>query len=75
MDIPKTIVYVQTKDMAWKVFHFLEQTAAKRCYVGMYHANLTSHTKSVVYQDFRGSSSSLRCLLATVTFGMVGVHS
>lgn len=75
MDIPKTIVYVQTKDMVWKVYHFLQQAALKRCYVGMYHANLTSHTKSVVHQDFRGPSSSLRCLVATVAFGMVGIHS
>ena len=55
--IPKTIVYVQTKDMAWKVYHFLQQAALKWCYVGMYHANLTSHTKSVVHRDFGGPSS------------------
>ena len=71
-DIPKTIVYVQTKDMACKVYHFLQQAALKRGYVGMYHANLTSHTKSVVHRDFGGPSSSLRCLVATVAFGMVG---
>ena len=70
-DIPKTIVYVQTKDMAWKVYHYLQQAPLKRCYVGMYHANLTSHTKSVV-QDFGGASSSLRCLVVTMAFGMVG---
>ena len=74
IDIPKTIVYVQSKDVAWKVHHLLQQAALKRCYVGMYRADLTSHTKSVVHQHFRGSSSTLRCLVATVAFGMVGIH-
>ena len=73
-DIPKTIVYVQTKDMAWKVYHFLQEAALKRCYLGMYHANLTSSTKSSVYQSFKGGSSTLRCLVATVAFGMVGIY-
>lgn len=57
--------------MAWKVYHFLQEAALKQCYLGMYHANLTSNTKSIVYQSFRGT---LRCLVVTVAFGMVGAY-
>ena len=32
--------------------------------MGMYYADLISHTKSVIMQDFQGSSP-LRCLVAT----------
>lgn len=69
--IPKMLVYVQTKDMAWRLYSHMQREAAKRCYVGVYHANLTQTTKSIVYQDFRSSGSSMRCLIATVAFGMV----
>ena len=69
--IPKMIVYVQTKDMAWKVYSFLQRESEKRCYVTVYHANLTQTTKSMVYQEFSSPSSSVRCLVATVAFGMV----
>ena len=69
--IPKTIIYVATKNMAWKVYSTLHREAAKRCYVSVYHADLTSHTKSAIYREFKSSGSSLRCLVATVAFGMV----
>ena len=65
------IVYVHTKDVAWKVYHFLQGASATQCYVGMYHASLTQHTKSSIYCEFRSTTSSLRCLVATVAFGMV----
>ena len=69
--IPKMLIYVQTKNMAWKVHTVLQGEAAKRCYVGVYHANLTPHTKSAIYSQFKSAGSSLRCLVATVAFGMV----
>ena len=69
--IPKMIIYVQTKDMVWKVYQYLQREALKRCYVGMYHASLTSTTKSAIYQSFVGTTYTLRCLVATVAFGMV----
>ncbi len=69
--IPKIIIYVQTKNMAWKVYNTLHKDAAKQCYVGVYHADLTAHTKSAIHHEFKRAASSLRCLVATVAFGMV----
>lgn len=69
--IPKMIVYVQTKNAAWRVYSCLQKESAKRSYVAVYHASLTQTTKLAVYEDFRSSGSSLRCLVATVAFGMV----
>ena len=62
--IPKTIIYVATKNMAWKVYSTLHREAAKRCYVSVYHADLTSHTKSLLYfsslnKIFIGTTSDL----------------
>ena len=57
--------------MTWKVHSLLQREAAKQCYVGVYHADLTPHTKSAVYSQFKSAGSSLRCLIATVAFGMV----
>ena len=64
-------MYVPTKDNAWKLYHHLQKESANKDFVGMYHANLTSNTKLAVYSDFRRIDSSLRCLVATVAFGMV----
>lgn len=69
--IPKSIVYVQTKDMAWKVYSYLQRVCARHSYVGVYHASLTQATKAHIYQEFRSGGSTLRCLIATVAFGMV----
>lgn len=71
--IPKMIVYVRTKDMAWKVYSHLLRESVQRCYLGVFHADLTQATKSSVYQNFRSNGSSLKCLIATVAFGMVRV--
>ena len=69
--IPKSLIYVQTKNMAWKIYNLLSKQAAKHCYVGVYHSDLTTLTKSKIYDEFKSCSSSLRCLVATVAFGMV----
>lgn len=69
--IPKMLIYVPTKNMAAKVYTTLHREAAKQHYVGMYHADLTSHSKSAIYREFKSAGSSLRCLVATVAFGMV----
>lgn len=68
--IPKTIIFTQTKNAACKVYSFLRSLAFKREYVDMYHASLTKCTKSSVQERFSGNTS-LRCLVATVAFGMV----
>ena len=70
--IPKTIVYVHTKDMAWKVYSHLIGESVPRSVVDVYHASLTRETKSRVYLAFK-HTSSLKCLIATVAFGMVCV--
>ena len=66
------IVFTQTKNAAVKVYDTLSKASYKRHYVDMYHASLTPQTKSFAQQQFQTSESELRCLVATVAFGMVG---
>ena len=74
-DIPKILLlFVQTKNMACKVYGCLISAAFSNSYVGMYHASLTHFTKERIRADFQGNTK-LRCLVATVAFGMVGIHS
>lgn len=68
--IPKILIFAQTKDIAWKIYHTLSATAIDKHYVGFYHASLTNETKQF-YQQQYSSPSNLRCLVATVAFGMV----
>ena len=72
-EIPKTIIFTQTKDMASKVYDVLKKSAFKSHYVSMYHASLTQRTKSFVQRQFGTNESCLRCLVATIAFGMVGL--
>ena len=68
--IPKTLVFVRTKNDACKVYGMLNTAAYSDSYVGMYHASLTNQTKEKVRADFQGATK-LRCLVATVAFGML----
>ena len=68
--IPKTLVFVRTKNDACKVYGILNKAACSDGYVGMYHASLTNETKENIRADFQGITK-LRCLVATVAFGMV----
>lgn len=69
--VPKVILYVQTKDMAARLYtHFLAESVS-RSTVEVFHASLTPQKKSEVYQSFKSSTSCLKCLVATVAFGMV----
>ena len=70
MGVPKTIVFVQSKNAACKIFSFLKLSAFRSAYVGMYHASLTEFTKSHLRHEFR-QQGPLRCLVSTVAFGMV----
>ena len=65
---PKTLIFCQTKEAVVKVYRLLLHSAKSRESVSMFHASLTKTTK----QEFQSSSSALRCLVATVAFGMVG---
>ena len=68
--IPKILIFVRTKNDACKVYGVLNTAAYCSKYVGMYHASLTSQTKLIIRTDFQGNTQ-LRCLVATVAFGMV----
>ena len=56
-----------TKNNARKIYGYLIQD---RQYFSMYHASLTEHTKDYLQFAFRGDNK-LRCLVATIVFGMV----
>ena len=69
-DIPKTIVFAQTKAVVCKLYKYLT-AALGSTVVGMYHASLTPTYKQSLQRQFSSNESSLRCLVATVAFGMV----
>ena len=69
--IPKTIIFVQTKTIACRVYSFLKSASVSHPErVDMYHASLTESNKGDVRRLFSGESS-LRYLVATIAFGMV----
>ena len=69
--LPKTLVFCRTKTSAAKVYLFLRKAASSPDAVSLYHASLTEETKTHVYNTFSSSDSVIRCLCATVSFGMV----
>ena len=69
---PKTLIFCQTKEAVVKVYRLLLQSAKSRESVSMFHASLTKGTKQAIHHEFQSPSSALRCLVATVAFGMVG---
>ena len=71
LQIPKTVVFCQTKDKASRMHELLRSCAYQKSVVSMYHASLTQQTKSFIQQTFLSINSQLRCLVATVAFGMV----
>ena len=70
--MPKTIVFVTTKDAAVKVYRLLHHSIGGTGFVSMFHASLTEATKASIIADFQPVHSKLRILVATVAFGMVG---
>ena len=68
-DAPKTIVFCRTRNDCAKVYSFLCKSAPRNT-VSMYHSSLTQATKRQVQADFK-SGTELRCLSATIAFGMV----
>lgn len=71
--IPKTLIFVATKEAAVKVYKLLHHSAKCKASVSMFHASLTQGTKTHIVGQFQSSSSRLRILVATVAFGMVGL--
>ena len=72
-DIPKTLVFCRTKEAAVNMYRLLLQSSSRRDYVSMFHASLTKATKQAIQHNFQSPTSALRCLVATVAFGMVSV--
>lgn len=68
-DAPKTIVFCRTKNDCAKVYSFMCKSAPRHT-VSMYHSSLTQATKLRVHADFK-SDTELKCLSATIAFGMV----
>ena len=69
--IAKTVIFFPTKKEAVEGFGFLQRSAAQKRYVGAYHVSLTEEMKFFVCQNFSSRTTEMRCLCATVAFGMV----
>ncbi len=67
---PKILVYTLTKNVTCKVYDVLSKAIQNKHCVSMYHASLTPATKSHIHMAFQ--SGTLRCLVSTIAFGMVG---
>lgn len=72
--IPKSLVFFESKKQTVDGYLFLQKSAARPHYVGAYHAGLTEDTKFFIRQNFSSRTTELRCLCATVAFGMVSVY-
>lgn len=68
---PRCIIFCKRKEVVSNVFQFLRHCARKREFVAMYHASLTENTKKEIYDQFANPFSHIRCLVATIAFGMV----
>ena len=71
--IPKTLIFSPTKDAVYKIFSFLHVACTHKNAVCMYHASQSQEMKAYVQSTFKSSTSQMRCLSATIAFGMVRV--
>ena len=71
--IPKSIVYAQTKNSACKIYRLLSSFAHSRKNVGLYHADISKSNKALTHHEFSRGGSELKCLVSTVAFGLVCV--
>jgi len=69
---PKTVIFCSRKETVSLVYRFL--CHSDKSSITMYHASLTEETKKAVYSEFSKPTSRIRCLIATLAFGMVCVH-
>ena len=72
-EVPKTIIFCRTKNDCSKIYCYLCKYAHAKHSVSMYHSSLTPSTKAQVRDNFK-SGAQLRCLSATVAFGMVNYN-
>lgn len=68
-EVPKTIVFCRTKNDCAKIYSFLCKSPPRHT-VAMYHSSLTEATKNKMQEQFK-CRGQLRCLSATIAFGMV----
>lgn len=73
-DIPKIIIFSQTKDDVYTIFSYLHSVAAYTKSVAMYHASQSQETKAYIQSSYGFTGTELRCISATIAFGMVCVH-
>ena len=64
---------INTTHVVVKLYNFQSKAASVQGMVSMYHATLTEETKRFLRQQFFLPSSDLRCLVATVAYGMVSI--
>ena len=74
-DIPKTVIFCRRKDMVAVLYKHLRSCSKIPDSVSMFHASLTDETKKSIYSTFTSSSSTLRCLISSIAFGMVSTVS
>lgn len=70
-ELPKTIIFRCTKNDCARIYSFLCKSAPRHA-MSMYHSSLTQTTKTEI-QDLFKSGDRLRCLSATIAFGMVNL--
>ena len=68
-DFRKTLIFCQTKEMTSKVYTYLSYFQKDR--IAMYRVSLSNETRQHTYMLYRDPSSQLRCIVATIAFGMV----
>ena len=69
--IPKSIVYIQTKNSACKIYRLLSVSALNRKRVGLYHADISKANKAFTHREFSRTDSDLKCgCYHCVWFGM-----
>ena len=73
-DVPKTLIFCQTKDVVVKVYLALSQSTAVQGSISMYHGSLSEATKAVIQHQFQ-QSHTLMCVVATIAFGLVSIVS
>ena len=71
LQFPKTVILCQRKEAVSNIYKHLKKVAQVPHMVTMFHASLREETKKAVYTEFSSTTTTLRCLVATIAFGLV----
>ena len=63
------------KNSVCKIYHLLSASVLNRKRVGLYHADISMQNKAFTHHEFSRADSDLKCLVATITYGLVCVIS